>query len=80
MIWVYPEYGGQVAVRMGNLKIVRRNLLSKVPGDWEVYAISSDPYETQDIAAQNAPAIAKARQILRAQTQPNALFPLEWDK
>jgi arylsulfatase A-like enzyme len=80
MIWVYPEYGGQVAVRMGNLKIVRRNLLSKVPGNWEVYAITSDPYETQDIAAQNAPAIAMARQILRAQTQPNALFPLEWDK
>ena len=26
MVWVFPEYGGQVAVRIGDHKIIRRNL------------------------------------------------------
>ncbi len=80
MVWVYPEYGGQVAVRMGDIKVVRRNLQTKTPGPWEVYAISSDPNETKDIAAEHTDDIAAAQKILREQTQVNALFPLKWDK
>ena len=32
MIWVFPEYGGQVAVRLGDFKVVRQGLKTKTPG------------------------------------------------
>ena len=80
MVWVYPEYGGQVAVRMGDLKVVRKNLAGKKPGAWEVYDLSKDPAEKDDIAAGNAAAIEAARAVLREQDAGNALFPLDWDK
>lgn len=80
MIWVYPEYTGQVAVRLGDLKVVRKGLLRKKPEAWEVYDIAKDPNETTDLAAANPSVIEKARQILREQDSGNAVFPLNWDK
>ena len=80
MLWIYPEYGGQVAVRLGDLKVVRKNLSGKKPGPWEVYDLAKDPGETKDIAAEHAEAIAAARKVLREQDAGNALFPLDWDR
>jgi arylsulfatase A-like enzyme len=34
MVWVFPEYGGQVAVRIGGMKAVRQRLATKAPGAW----------------------------------------------
>ena len=46
----YPENGGQVAVRMGNWKGVKKNLI-KQPGIlWELYDLSKDPSEQNNIA------------------------------
>ena len=46
----YPENGGQVAVRMGNWKGVKKNLI-KQPGIlWELYDLSKDPSEQKNIA------------------------------
>lgn len=76
MVWVYPEYGGQVAVRIGNMKAVRQRLASKNPGPWEVYDIDKDPAETNNIAAGNPKVIAEATAILKREMSPNPLFPL----
>jgi arylsulfatase A len=42
MIWVFPEYGGQVAVRIGDHMILRRKLRSPKPESWEVYDVVHD--------------------------------------
>jgi arylsulfatase A len=67
MVWVYPEYGGQVAVRIGDLKVMRAGIKSKNPADWEVYDVANDPNETTNLAATQAMLIKKARDILNRQ-------------
>lgn len=76
MVWVYPEYGGQVAVMMGDFKVLRRGLLAKNPQPWEVYHVAEDPAEAHNLAATRRDLIERAIEILKAETAPNELFPL----
>jgi hypothetical protein len=46
MVRVFPEYGGQVAVRIGDLKVMRRDVKTKKPAPWEVYDLSQDRGES----------------------------------
>jgi len=76
MIWVFPEYGGQVAVRLGNFKLVRQGLKTKTPGPWEVYDISQDHAEAHDLAATRGELIRQAEEILRREVSENSVFPV----
>src|SRR5690606_5946294 len=76
MIWVFPEYGGQVALRLGDYKLVRKNLKTRMPGPWEVYDLSRDRGEIRDLAADHADLIARAEEILRREVSENEIFPL----
>lgn len=76
MLWVFPEYGGQVAVRLGEFKLVRQNLKTKKPGPWEVYDLSQDRAEAHDLAASRSDLISQAEEILRREVAENAIFPL----
>jgi arylsulfatase A-like enzyme len=76
MVWVFPEYGGQVAVRMGNFKVVRQNLKAQTPGAWEVYDLSADPGESHDVAQSRADIVAQALKILQNEVTANDRFPL----
>lgn len=77
MLWVYPEYGGQVAIRLDDFKLVRQNLRRPRPGAWQVYDLKTDPGESVDLAAEHAPLIARAEQLLSEQVDENPIFPLE---
>ena len=76
MIWVFPEYGGQVALRIGDYKLVRQKLKTKTPGNWEVYDLSQDRSEKHDLAATRLDLIAQAEDILRREVSDNKVFPL----
>ena len=76
MVWVFPEYGGQVAVRMNDFKAVRQRLKTPQPGAWELYDLKSDPNEQNDLAGQRPELIAKAEAILRDQVAENPVFPV----
>ncbi len=76
MIWVFPEYGGQVAVIVGEIKAIRQGLKTQKPGDWEVYNLASDFAEQFDIAASNRGLIAKVEGILQSEIAANPVFPL----
>lgn len=76
MIWVFPEYGGQVAVRLGDMKIVRQKLSTRMPGPWEVYDLSHDPSETKDVAATHSELIARVESLLKQEVAENETFPL----
>jgi arylsulfatase A len=76
MIWVFPEYEGQVAVRYGDFKIVRQRLKTKQPGAWEVYDLSRDRAESNDLAGTRADLIQQAEELLRREVGVNTIFPL----
>lgn len=72
MVWTGGGYGGQVAIRLGDKTVIRRNLLKndkntnkdKQPSDWEVYDISKDEKEKKNIAASEKDTIREAISIL----------------
>lgn len=76
LVWVYPEYGGQVAVLWDNIKVIRRGLQRKNPDPWEVYDLTMDPSEKNNLAEGRAEWIEKTESLLRAQTAENAIFPM----
>jgi len=48
--WEYPGGGGQIAIRMGDWKVVRTNLNRNPVKPWELYNLSKDIGETNDVA------------------------------
>lgn len=77
MLWVFPEYGGQVAVAIGEKKVVRQGLMTKKPGAWEVYDLANDVAEQHDVAASNPEVIAEAEAVLRREVTDSLVFPLD---
>ncbi len=76
MVWAFVEYGGQVAVRIGNTKVIRRELKTDKPGPWEVYDIEADSSESQNLAAEHPEVVERAKEILRREVSENKVFPL----
>ena len=66
MYWEFPAYGGQQAVRMGDWKGIRRNMLNGNL-DIELYDLSSDIKELNNVADENPDIVAKMELIMRDQ-------------
>lgn len=70
MVWTGGGYGGQVAVRFGDMKAMRRNLNPDAkggPGNWEVYDLAADPGERHDLSATRRDIIDQAIEVLRCE-------------
>jgi arylsulfatase A-like enzyme len=64
LYWEFPEYGGQVAVRMNNWKGVILNI-KKGNMQWQLFDLSNDMQEQHDIAAQHPDIIEKMNAIVK---------------
>lgn len=70
LFWEYPEYGGQVAIRMGDWKVVRQNLKSKKKeATLELYNLKEDSSESNNIAHLHPNIIKKAETIFKREHQ-----------
>ncbi|GAA5505704.1 arylsulfatase [Novipirellula caenicola] len=81
MVWDFHNYGGIVAIRDGHWKAIRRNLLKKNPGDWELYNLDTDRDEQHDVAATH-PEIIKRLEATYVETrsiEPDFALPI-YDK
>jgi arylsulfatase A len=76
MLWVFPEYSGQVAVRIGDFKVIKQGLKTKQPGQWQVYNLANDSGEQTNVANQHPELIQRAIEILKAESSDNEIFAL----
>lgn len=65
----YPENGGQLAVRIGNWKGIRRNLRKQPSSPWELYDLQADPSEKFDRSSQYPELIREMEQIVKREHQ-----------
>lgn len=72
LYWEFPEYGGQLAIRMGDWKVVRQQLKDpKATPTLELYNLAKDPAELQNLAQDHPEIIAKAAKIFKQEhTKP----------
>jgi len=75
LYWEFPESGGQQAVRMGDWKGVRPELFKRRT-DLELYDLSKDLGEKENVADRNPEVVAKILEIMKREHTPSALFPM----
>ncbi len=63
MYWEFPSYGGQIAMRMGDWKLVRQNLKNKSQPTIELYNLKEDLLETNNVAEMHPEILEKAARI-----------------
>ncbi len=75
----FPSYGGQQTIRVGDWKAVRQNMtradsISKVKT--ELYNITEDISEKNDVAKQHPDIVAKLEKMMAENRVPSEVFPL----
>jgi arylsulfatase len=71
LFWDYAGYGGQLAVRMGKWKGIKKNLKSNPNAAIEIYDLENDPSEQNDVAWKNPEVAERIEAImLQARTTP----------
>ncbi|MEY2880804.1 MAG: hypothetical protein RLZZ15_3184 [Verrucomicrobiota bacterium] len=78
----FHGYGGQQAVRVGDWKLLRRNLLPAAqkkktggPTTLELYDLATDPAEKTNLATARPDVVARLEQVMREQHTPSPNFP-----
>jgi arylsulfatase len=64
LLWEYPEYGGQQAVRWGDWKAVRRNVKRNPDAPVQLYNLAKDLAETTDVAKEHPEIVEKLYQLM----------------
>jgi arylsulfatase A len=75
LYWEFHEQGGKIAVRMQNWKMVRRDIDRTPQGTAELYNLTVDPGETNDIAASNPEIVKKMEELAGTAHKPSDIFP-----
>ena len=77
MYFEYPENGGQLAVRIGNWKGVKTNVAKDPNGAWELYDMSTDMYEKNNVAYSHPDIIKQIELIAKREHQHPTV--LDWE-
>jgi arylsulfatase A-like enzyme len=63
LYWEFPESGGQMAVRMGNFKALRKNM-HQGNLKWDLFNLDEDPEERNDISGKHPDIITRVESIV----------------
>ena len=76
LYWEFHELGGRVALRMGKWKAVQYNLDKVLKGSMELYDLSKDPGEKNNLAAAFPGIVKKMNIVMKSSHTPSKVFPL----
>ena len=79
LYWEFAGYGGQQAVRMGDWKAVRQNMLRRNNPDplaIELYNLVKDIGESQDVSGEHPEIVARMAKIMTTGRVPSRLFAI----
>ena len=71
LYWEFTAGKGEMAVRIGDWKIIRTRLNKTENGDFLVYNLKNDPKEQNNLAAQQPEIVAQALEIMKREHVPN---------
>lgn len=81
LYWEFFEGGGKRAVRIGKWKAVQNQLNKKGPkAPIEVYDLSKDRAEKNNLAAQHPEVIVQAHQIFEEAHTPSPIWQFRWER
>jgi arylsulfatase len=66
LYWEFPEYGGQQAVRMGDWKGIRENMRTDGDTAIQLFDLSRDIQELNNVAAEYPDVVLKMKELMRA--------------
>jgi arylsulfatase A-like enzyme len=76
LYWEFPERDGMQAVHKGDWKAIRTNVSVMAQPPVELYHLSNDPDESDNIASDNPEKVAELVDLMVQAHKPSALFPL----
>lgn len=79
LYWEFHEQGGKIAVRMGNWKAVKLNVDKDPAGPLELYNLTDDLGETNNVASTNPEIVMKMEAIMKQAHTPNKDYPFAWE-
>ena len=74
LYWEFHERGGRQAVRKGNWKAVKYNVFKDPDGPLDLYDLTKDPGEENDVALQHAEIVKEMEVILKEARTPSEIF------
>jgi arylsulfatase A-like enzyme len=75
MYWEFHEMGGRQAIRKGNWKMVRNNVMIAEKTTTELYDLNGDPGEETNVAAQYPGVVKELLDLIRTSRVENPDFP-----
>ncbi len=77
LYWEFHEQGAKQAVRSENYKGIRLNVLAKPDGPIQLFDLSNDISEQNDIADKHPKIVKKINAIMKSEHTPSKVYPLE---
>ncbi len=80
LYWEFHEQGGKIGLRMGNWKAVKRNVDKTPQGTTELYDLSTDVGETNNVASSNPDIVTRMEELMKEAHTPSKDFPFAFEK
>ncbi len=80
LYWEFMEHGGRQAVRNGDWKGIRLNMSNNPDAPIELYNLSIDAGEQNNVAANNPQIVAKIDSIMKTEHQQSQNFKFDYEK